>query len=56
MISQAIRRFSTQQAAGKRVAFLGLGNMGLFMSKNLMKSGFAVKGYDISEKACINAN
>ena len=28
-----------------------MGNMGLSMASNLMKNGFEVKGYDISEKS-----
>jgi len=28
-----------------------MGNMGLSMAGNLMKNGFEVKGYDISEKS-----
>ncbi|XP_013199964.1 NAD-dependent L-serine dehydrogenase [Amyelois transitella] len=37
--------------ADKNVAFLGLGNMGGFMAANLVKKGFAVKGYDPSKEA-----
>lgn len=37
-------------AAGNRVGFLGLGNMGLPMAVNLKKNGFEVKGYDIGDK------
>lgn len=33
------------------VAFIGLGNMGLPMAKNLLKAGFSVKGFDISAAA-----
>ncbi|MEK6708954.1 MAG: NAD(P)-binding domain-containing protein, partial [Nitrospinota bacterium] len=35
----------------KTVAFLGLGTMGGAMSKNLLKAGFAVRGYDPSPAA-----
>ena len=34
----------------KRIGFIGLGDMGVFMSKNLIASGYPVKGFDISEK------
>lgn len=33
------------------VAFIGLGNMGLPMTKNLIEAGFTVRGYDVVE-AC----
>ena len=46
--SIAFRQFGTA-AAGNRVGFLGLGNMGLPMATNLKKNGFDVKAYDISE-------
>jgi len=46
--SYALRHFSSS-AAGNRVGFYGLGNMGLPMAKNLQKAGFEVTGYDISE-------
>ena len=52
----ANRSFSAAAAGGqKNVAFIGLGCMGRFMSKNLHKYGFAVRGFDInpeSEKYC----
>ena len=35
-----------------KVAFIGLGNMGLPMSKNLLSAGLAVTGFDLSEEAC----
>lgn len=35
----------------KTIAFAGLGSMGLPMARNLLKRGFAVRGYDISAKA-----
>ncbi len=34
-----------------RVAFIGLGNMGKPMSRNLIKAGHAVHGFDISPDA-----
>ncbi len=33
------------------VAFVGLGNMGLPMAANLVKAGFAVRGYDVFDAA-----
>jgi 3-hydroxyisobutyrate dehydrogenase len=33
------------------IAFIGLGNMGLPMATNLIKAGFEVKGFDLSEDA-----
>jgi len=33
------------------IAFIGLGNMGLPMSKNLLKAGFTVRGFDLAEIA-----
>ena len=35
----------------KKVAFLGLGNMGGAMAANLLKAGFVVRGYDPSPEA-----
>lgn len=39
----------------KTVAFLGLGMMGGAMSNNLLKAGYAVRGYDPSAEACARA-
>ena len=44
------RRSFTATVAGKKVGFLGLGNMGLPMANNLKKAGFDVTGYDVGEK------
>ena len=44
------RCFSTTALAGKKVGFLGLGNMGLPMASNLKKAGFEVQGFDLGEK------
>ena len=33
------------------IAFIGLGNMGLPMSKNLLKAGYMVRGFDLSADA-----
>ena len=33
---------------GAKVAFLGLGAMGLGMATSLLRAGFAVQGYDVS--------
>jgi 3-hydroxyisobutyrate dehydrogenase len=37
--------------AGSRVAFIGLGRMGLPMARNLAAAGYAVRGYDVSPGA-----
>src|SRR5258707_10559215 len=34
-----------------RIAFIGLGNMGLPMAKNLVKAGYEVVGFDLSRPA-----
>lgn len=34
-----------------KIGFIGLGNMGFFMSKNLAENGFLVDGFDLSENA-----
>ncbi len=34
-----------------KIAFIGLGNMGLPMAKNLVKAGFSVTGFDLSAAA-----
>lgn len=34
-----------------KIAFLGLGNMGAPMAKNLLKAGHDVVGFDLSEEA-----
>jgi len=43
-----MRRFSTV-AHGNRVGFIGMGNMGISMAGNLVKNGFVVKGFDLSQ-------
>ena len=51
MLSKALyRSFATAHLGGKKVGFIGLGNMGLPMASNLQKAGFEVKGYDVGEK------
>ncbi len=37
-----------------KIAFIGLGNMGSPMAKNLIKAGYDVAGFDLSEKAVID--
>ena len=37
-----------------KIAFIGLGNMGSPMAKNLIKAGHDVAGFDLSEKAVID--
>lgn len=50
MLSKALlsRSFATA-VGGKKVGFLGLGNMGLPMTMNLRKNGFEVTGYEIGD-------
>lgn len=36
---------------GSRVAFIGLGQMGMPMAQNLARGGYSVAGYDVSEAA-----
>lgn len=52
MLSRTIRHFS---AAQKKVGFVGMGNMGLHMAGNLVKNGFEVKGFDLSEQTLAKA-
>ena len=33
----------------KKIGFVGLGNMGFFMSKNLALNDYIVNGYDINQ-------
>src|SRR5437870_5325678 len=50
----SIRFFSTKQ---KRVTFIGLGNMGYSMARNLSKvTEFKVTGYDINQDVQANFN
>ena len=39
----------------KKIGFIGLGNMGLPMAKNISKAGIEVNAFDLSEKALIHA-
>lgn len=32
-----------------KIGFIGLGDMGIYMSRNMLKGGFSIKGFDISE-------
>merc|ERR1719174_2665602 len=43
-------RMFSSSAAHTKIAFIGLGNMGLPMAKNLVSAGYLVKAYDVSEK------
>jgi 3-hydroxyisobutyrate dehydrogenase len=40
----------------KKIAFIGLGNMGGPMAANLVKAGFKVKGFDLSKQAQMAAS
>ncbi|HSF94518.1 MAG TPA: NAD(P)-binding domain-containing protein, partial [Thermohalobaculum sp.] len=35
-----------------KIGFIGLGNMGLPMARNLLKAGHEVAGFDLSDAAC----
>ena len=35
-----------------KIGFIGLGNMGLPMARNLLKAGHQVTGFDLSAQAC----
>jgi len=50
-----LRLFQTSKAANQKVAFLGLGNMGIPMTRNLVKSGYDVTGFDLSQESLIKA-
>lgn len=39
----------------KNIAFIGLGNMGSGMAKNLVKNGFSVLAFDLSNEAMVMA-
>ncbi|NJM49888.1 MAG: 3-hydroxyisobutyrate dehydrogenase [Sphingomonadales bacterium] len=39
-----------------KIAFIGLGNMGGGMAANLVKAGYAVQAFDLSEDACAKAS
>lgn len=45
------RSFSTAAAGKNKVGFIGLGNMGMNMAKNLVKNGYAVQGFDMNAKS-----
>ena len=49
--ASAARAFSSGSGKGKKVGFIGLGNMGMSMAANLVKHGFVVKGFDINVEA-----
>ena len=39
---------NNQQTAIKKIAFIGLGNMGKPMAENLIKNGFALNVFDLN--------
>ncbi len=45
----------TTGAAGQKVAFIGLGNMGGPMAANLAKAGYRLRAFDLSRTACDQA-
>jgi len=52
MIDAAAPQDRPMNAAGRTVAFIGLGQMGLPMTRKLIEAGFTVRGSDISRAAC----
>jgi len=44
--------FVSGRSFSKKVGFIGLGNMGLPMMRNMIKGGFKVTAFDINDKAC----
>jgi len=50
MLVNSRRFFST--GAPAKVGFIGLGNMGLPMAKNMLKAGHTVTAFDLSAEAC----
>ena len=40
----------------KKIGFVGLGNMGFFMSRNLSSSGYEVNGFDLDRDVFKNLN
>lgn len=47
MISRFATRNFCSVPKNKKVGFMGLGNMGFSMMKNLMKHGYKVTAYDV---------
>lgn len=45
----SLRNFTAKNGK-KSIGFIGLGNMGLPMSANLVKKGFNVKAFDLNDK------
>lgn len=46
-----LRCFTSSSSLSSSVGFVGLGNMGLSMSQNLVKDGNSVVGYDLNESS-----
>lgn len=42
---------SQTQRSGEPIGFIGLGNMGAHMARNLVKAGYPVLCYDLSKEA-----
>lgn len=38
----------------KKIGFVGLGDMGMGMARNILRAGFAIKGYDLNPERCAN--
>lgn len=54
MLQKALRHLSSTPSQ-KKIGFLGLGNMGISMSRHLVNSGFHVNGFDLNQKSLTNA-
>jgi len=48
MFSKVLTKKFFSTASKQKVAFLGLGNMGGHMTRNLVKNGYEVRGFDLS--------
>ncbi|WP_186386527.1 NAD(P)-dependent oxidoreductase [Stappia sp. TSB10P1A] len=51
MVGQSGGKPGQKSGAGTKIAFIGLGRMGLPMAVNLLKAGYQVTGYDRSKEA-----
>lgn len=50
-----LNRLVSKRLFSSKVGFVGLGNMGLPMVRNLMKAGHSVTAFDIVDSACNTA-
>jgi 4-hydroxybutyrate dehydrogenase / sulfolactaldehyde 3-reductase len=49
--ARAAHAAHTESSAGERVAFIGLGTMGMPMAKNVLQGGYALTAYDVRAEA-----